>query len=178
MLLTTTASTVIREAAEADLERVVAVLFAANVQFERVLPPAFYHAYLSNLLDVHSRLNESQLLVAEYEDRLVGTITLYPDASKEGWDWPAQWTGIRAVAVAPEARGLGIGRRLAQECIDRSRALAAPTVCLHTASFMEAAVAMYERLGFRRRPAFDLQAEAMFAGDAAEPRIAAPRLLP
>src|SRR5207248_438411 len=106
---------------------------AANSEFESVLPPAFYGAYLANALDVQRRFGESQLLVAEFGGRIVGAITLYPNAADEGWGWPRHWTGIRALAVEPSARGLGIGLRLADACIERSRVLGAPTVCLHTA---------------------------------------------
>jgi len=172
-MLATATATVVREAERSDLGRVVAVLCAANAEFADVLPPAFYRAYLTNLLNVHSRLQKSQILVAEHEGRVVGTITLYPDASREGWGWPAEWAGIRAVAVAPAARGLGIGRRLAEACIDRSRALGASAVCLHTASFMTAAVAMYERLGFCRVPELDRDVDTLFTSRPVEPRITA-----
>jgi predicted N-acetyltransferase YhbS len=162
----------VREATETDLESVISVISAANAQFERVLPPSFYRAYLANALDVRGRLEHARLLIAERDHRVVGTVTLYPDASQEGWGWQSSWTGIRAVAVTPAARGLGIGRQLTQECIDRSRTLGAAGVCLHTAAFMSAAVAMYESLGFRRRPEFDLTADAMFGSKRDEPRIA------
>lgn len=166
---------VVREAKQGDLVRVIEVLRAANVEFELVLPPAFYRAYLANVLDLRSRLGQSQLFVAEQGDggRVVGAITLYPDASTEGWGWPAQWAGIRAVAVEPSARGLGIGRRLTEACIERSRLLGASTVCLHTAPFMEAAIRMYETVGFRRAPQFDGDAGVMLNSAASEPRIPA-----
>jgi ribosomal protein S18 acetylase RimI-like enzyme len=175
MSMTIHSRIVVREAEERDLGSVVEVLGAANAEFELSLPPPFYRAYLANVLDVRSRLDESQLFVAEQSEggRIVGAITLYPEASKEGWGWPSDWTGIRAAAVEPSARGLGIGRRLAQQCIERSRALAAPTMGLHTAPFMEAAIRMYESLGFRRASEFDRDAGEMVESAAIEPRIPA-----
>jgi GNAT superfamily N-acetyltransferase len=166
---------IVREAEEDDLDRVIGVLRAANVEFETVLSPAFYRAYLANVLDVRSRLDESQLFVAQQSegDRLVGAITLYPDASKEGWGLPSDWTGIRTVAVEPSARGLGIGRRLVQHCIERSRALGANGVFLHTALFQAAAIVMYERVGFRRAREFDRDAGEFVGLHLYEPRIAA-----
>jgi GNAT superfamily N-acetyltransferase len=161
----------IHDAEPTDLPAVVAVLQAANADFAAQVPPSFYRAYLRNLLYVSSRLDESQLLVAERKGHIVGAITFYPDASREGWDWPTAWTGIRATAVVPAARGQGIGRRLTQACIDRSRTLGAPTICLHTGAFMRAAIALYERLGFQRCPAFDREAAAMFGSDPTEPPI-------
>lgn len=172
-MLATAAPTIVREATKADLLRVVAVLCAANAEFAPVLPATFYRAYLANVLDVHSRIQESHLLVAEHEGRIAGTIAHYPDASREGWGWPPHWSGIRAVAVAPSARGLGIGRQLAQECIARSRMLGAEAVCLHTASFMSAAVAMYEGLGFQRRPELDRDVDMLFPFAAEGPRTVA-----
>lgn len=165
----------VREAQEVELERVIAVLRAANAEFEAVVPAAFYRAYLANVLDVQSRRAEAQLLIAELGEarRIVGAITLYPDASLEGWGWPVGWSGIRAVAVEPSARGLGIGRRLTDMCIERSRALGAPAVCLHTAPFMEVAIQMYESVGFRRAPEYDGDAGDMVGSRAGEPRIAA-----
>ena len=38
------------------------------------------------------------------------------------------------------------------------QAAAAPVLCLHTAEFMAAAVAIYEAAGFRRDPAYDFDA--------------------
>jgi ribosomal protein S18 acetylase RimI-like enzyme len=166
---------VVREAEQEELERVVSVLRAANAEFERVLPEAFYRPYMANVLDVGSRLDESELFVAEPRTggAIVGAITFYPDASQEGWGWPAEWTGIRALAVESASRGLGIGRLLAQQCIERSRQLGASTVCLHTASFMRAAMAMYERVGFRRAPEFDRDAGEMVGAPSFEPPIEA-----
>ena len=162
----------VRDAEQSDFAAVQDVLRAANAGFADKVPPSFYHAYLRNLLDLSSRLEESQLLLAEWDGRIVGTITFYPDASREGWDWPSAWTGIRATAVLPALCGRGIGRNLTQACIDRSRVLGAPAICLHTGSFMHAAIALYERLGFKRCPTFDHQAAAMFASDLKEPPIA------
>ena len=107
MVMAAHSRVVVREAEVPDLDRVVEVLRAANAEFEEVLPPAFYRAYLANVVDVRSRLAESQLLLAEREERIVAAITLYPDATAEGWGWPRHWTGIRAVGVEPSARGLG-----------------------------------------------------------------------
>jgi hypothetical protein len=42
-------------------------------------------------------------------------------------------------------------------------------LCLHTAGFMTAAVAIYERLGFRRDPAFDFDATRHLGLDGVRP---------
>jgi ribosomal protein S18 acetylase RimI-like enzyme len=65
--------------------------------------------------------------------------------------------GIRLLAVAPAARGHGVGKALTEHCMREAHALGAPTVVLHTTRAMQAAWAMYERLGFRRFADIDFQ---------------------
>jgi GNAT superfamily N-acetyltransferase len=170
---------IVRSANPSEFDAVIAVLHAANAEFAEVLPPAVYAAYLSNVLDIYSRLTVSELLVAEIEGRIAGTITLYPDASQEGWEWPAHWAGIRAIAVAPHARRHGLGRQLATAAIERARNLDAAAVCLHTAHFMRAAVPLYEHLGFRRCPAYDQDVSTLFSlKPVGEPMLAIGYYLP
>ena len=45
----------------------------------------------------------------------------------------------------------------------------APVLCLHTAEFMTTAVALYERLGFRRAPAYDFDATRHLGLDGVRP---------
>ena len=89
---------------------------------------------------------------------VVGTVCLYLDAARTGFDWPAGTAVVRALAVEPAHRGRGTARRLMDECIERSIDAGAPVVGLHTASVMTAAVRLYERLGFVRDPAHDIDA--------------------
>jgi ribosomal protein S18 acetylase RimI-like enzyme len=72
-----------------------------------------------------------------------------------------------------DGRGVGIGCQLAQACIERFHELGVAAVCSHAASFMEAALVIYERLGFQRLPAFDRVANALFAADGSEAPITA-----
>lgn len=165
MPLLATPMTTIRHAKLSEIDAVVEVLRGANAEFSHVLSAALFDAYLSNVIDVRSRLSVSELLVVELDGRIAGTITLYPDASQEGWAWPEHWAGIRAIAVAPHARGHGLGRKLAEAAIARATELDRSTVCLHTAHFMRAAVPLYERLGFRRCPDYDEDVSALFGLD-------------
>ena len=70
-------------------------------------------------------------------------------------------SGIRLLAVAPNARGLGIGKALTRHCIDAARALGRSAVLLHTTRAMETAWRMYEQLGFRRSPDLDFRQGAL-----------------
>jgi ribosomal protein S18 acetylase RimI-like enzyme len=62
---------------------------------------------------------------------------------------------VRLLAVAPEARGQGIGTALMKECIRRARQGGAACLNLHTTDMMQVAIRMYERMGFVRAPELD-----------------------
>jgi ribosomal protein S18 acetylase RimI-like enzyme len=47
----------------------------------------------------------------------------------------------------------------------------APVFGLHTASFMDDAVALYERMGYRRTPEFDVDLSAHYGSTIAKPVI-------
>jgi predicted N-acetyltransferase YhbS len=154
----------VREARRSEHPAVREVLAAAYQEYGSVLPPGAMEPYLEDLLDLEGRAGTGSLLVAEWRRRIVGTVTFFPDAAAEGLGWPSGWAGLRALGVAPAQRGLGIGRRLMDECFDRARALGAPVLCLHTAAFMTAAVTMYEAMGFERVPAYDFEASDFVEG--------------
>jgi ribosomal protein S18 acetylase RimI-like enzyme len=69
------------------------------------------------------------------------------------------WPELRLLAVSPEARGMGVGRLLVDECVRRARASGATELGLHTSKSMETAIGMYRRMGFVRAPEHDFQPE-------------------
>ena len=99
----------------------------------------------------------SNLLVVEDHGRIVGSVTFYPDSSHFGVEaCPEDCSGVRLLAVHPDARGRGIGRALMDECIRRSQAMGSRALCLHTTPVMNVAIGMYERLGVVRVPKYDV----------------------
>jgi ribosomal protein S18 acetylase RimI-like enzyme len=134
------------------------VLAAAYQEYAAALPPAAFGRYLQDILDLGARAHAGRLLVAEHARRIVGTVTFYDDDAAEGFGWPSGWAGVRALGVDPAVRGLGVGRTLLRACVERAVAGGAGVLCLHTAEFMTAAVAMYEATGFRRVPSYDFDA--------------------
>jgi predicted N-acetyltransferase YhbS/mannose-6-phosphate isomerase-like protein (cupin superfamily) len=159
----------VRDAGGSDLPAVRRVLLAAYQQYATALPPAVFGRYLADILDIEARAADGRLLVAEHGGRVVGAVSFYADAAAEELGWPAGWAGLRALGVEPEARGLGIGRALVEACRRRAEAAGAPVLCLHTAAFMAAAVALCERMGFRRDPRFDFEATARLGLDGVRP---------
>jgi len=163
----TMARSQIRPATSTDILAIREVIARANESFRGTVPDGFFASYLASALDVETRLQEGHVLAAILDDRVVGTITFYIDANDEGTPttFPKGTAGIRATAVDPSARGQGIGRALVDACIERAAAIGATTIALHTASFMTAAVALYEGAGFRRAPDHDFPTSQFFASD-------------
>jgi predicted N-acetyltransferase YhbS len=122
----TVAEVTLRDAGTADHATVRAVITAAYRQYQVAMPPGAFEVYLADLLDLDHRANSGSVIVAERAGRVVGTVTYYDNAAIQGLGWPSGWAGLRALAVDPAARGLGIGRRLMQECFRRAHAASAP----------------------------------------------------
>jgi len=149
-------SILIRDAHLEELNEISLVLKEAYQQYENFLPTDAWTYYVKDIMDVRSRLDESQLIVAEVNKQLVGTVTLYLDGRRpEQEHWPKGWAGIRLLAVLPSHRKRGIGRTLMEECIRRCRKRHITTVGLHTTEMMDVARQTYERMGFVRVPKFD-----------------------
>lgn len=100
-----------------------------------------------------------QRIVAARDGEIVGGVMLYPPAADAygGYTEAAAWPELRLLAVAPAARGMGVGKALVEECVRRARAMGAAVLGLHTSRSMEVAIGMYERMGFVRAPAHDFQ---------------------
>jgi GNAT superfamily N-acetyltransferase len=146
----------IRDARQEELNKVSQLLKIAFQQYEKFIPSEVWQSYLENIMDVHSRVADAGLIVAELKGVLVGTVTLYlhpSHSTEEGW--PPGWAGVRLLGVDPGYRGKGIGGALMEECIRRCRKYGIKTIGLHTSEIMDVARRMYEQMGFIRVPEFD-----------------------
>lgn len=155
----------LRDAPPSELDEAARLLAGVYAVFRGHLPPEAWQSYIGEIVDVRSRLAESELIIAERGGDLVGTIGLYPDASRSRVErWPESWASIRTLGVRAGARRQGVGTALARECVRRARERNAKAIGLHTASHMATATRMYERLGFRRAREFDIEIGEMFTG--------------
>jgi ribosomal protein S18 acetylase RimI-like enzyme len=113
--------------------------------------------YAEHLRAAADRARDADLAVAVAEEsgEVLGTVTY----CRAGTPW-AEVSGhgeaeFRMLAVAPTARGRGVGEALATWCVDRARADGCHAVVLSTLPVMHAAHRIYQRLGFVRTPERD-----------------------
>ena len=147
----------IRDARPGDRDALVDVTLAAYQEYAARMP-GFWDGYRQNIVACVSDAGEAEQLVAEHGGAIVGTVLLYPPrrmrlSERESLEMP--WPEVRLLAVAPSARGRGVGAALMRECVRRVRLAQGATLSLHTTDLMRTAMRMYERMGFVRAPELD-----------------------
>jgi ribosomal protein S18 acetylase RimI-like enzyme len=113
--------------------------------------------YADHLRAAGDRARDAELAVAvdEGSGAVLGTVTY----CRAGTPWAevsdSGEAEFRMLAVAPTARGRGVGEALATWCVERARADGCQAVVLSTLPTMHAAHRIYRRLGFVRTPERD-----------------------
>jgi len=142
-----------RRARPGDLEAVGEVTVAAYAEFEGDDTEDYVH----HLRDAATRDREAELWVATPDDseEILGTVTVCPLGSP--WREVAREDEgeFRMLAVAPTARGAGIGAALLDLVVEHFRREGDTRVVMSTLPRMQAAQRIYERAGFVRLPERD-----------------------
>lgn len=142
---------VIREPRDDELDIVASLVVDAYSEFAAQMAPDAWSSFAQDIANVRGRSIDAQVLVAERDGRLVGTVTRYPDWRGAQQDASA----VRVLAVSPAQRGTGVGRALIEDCIEHARAQGKQRVVVTVAQEMESARDLYDRLGFERAPDLD-----------------------
>lgn len=125
----------------------------------RALPGALLDdGYAALLADVGTRAAQADVLVAvtSADIGLLGCVTFVPDASSPWSELLEEGeSGVRMLAVRPDAQRRGIGRALVRSCVERAAQLGSVALMLHTTPWMTAAHALYASAGFERFPERD-----------------------
>ncbi len=141
----------IRPARDDELDVVASLMVDAYAEYAARMSPDAWSPFAQDIANVRARQGDGQLIVAERDGQLVGSITLFcrwRGAQEDS-------AGVRLLAVPPDRRGVGIGRALMEHCIDLARQDGKTRVVLTVTQEMEHARDLTERLGFRRAPELD-----------------------
>lgn len=141
----------IREAHDDELDIVASLVVDAYSEFAARMAPDAWSSFAQDIANVRGRTIDAQVLVALRGDRIVGTVTRYPDWRGAQQDASA----VRVLAVPPDERGTGVGRALMEHCIAQARDEGKDRLVLAVSPEMEEARDLYDRLGFRRDPGLD-----------------------
>ena len=151
----------IRNAEPNEMATILDLTLTAYDEFATTMPAVNWRGLSHTVKKTLRQPGQAEVIVAELEAELVGSVLLFPAESKAYGDWveQASWPQLRLLAVKPEARGKGIGTMLMEECIHRAREAGATALGLHTGDSMIVALPMYERRGFVRVPALDFDVD-------------------
>ena len=149
----------IRDARAEERAAIHALTMMAYEEFRPIMAPTAWAALREALLSGLAAEGQVERIVAEQDGALLGSVMLYsPSANAYGNEVAgADWPELRLLAVAPAARGQGVGTALVEECMRRARHAGASALGLHTSESLRAGMRMYERMGFERVPEGDFQ---------------------
>jgi putative acetyltransferase len=155
-----TDSAVIRPASTAEDLQHVRALMREYIDFLLNHPTGSAHFCIGSIEDELANLPTryaapGTLLLAELDGHPIGCVAVRelridgPMASVHASEGGGLALELKRLWVRPEARGLGLGRRLMEEAIEHCRAQGAAAVYLDTVpAAMPSAVRMYQELGF------------------------------
>lgn len=122
------------------------VALAAFTQFQELYSD--WTAFSQRIGNMATLADVGEIIVATKTDEVVGAVAyIGPNKPKQEF-FKAEWPIMRMLVVNPTARGLGVGRSLANECIQRGIRDGASEFALHTSPIMSVALPMYLRMGF------------------------------
>lgn len=144
----------LRDALPDERKAVPSLVVDAYREFAGVLGDG-WTAFEGRLRNIDNWSAGGQLIVAEVNGDLAGSVAYCPPGKSNPSLYEPEWASILVLAVVPTYRGRGIGRALTEECIQRGRLDETEIIALHTAEFNEVARPMYERMGFQVHSSLD-----------------------
>ncbi|MBZ5678609.1 MAG: GNAT family N-acetyltransferase [Acidobacteriia bacterium] len=131
----------IRRAAVDDCAAIADLLYRSFVEFKHLYTHGGFAATTPAAVQVGTRMQEGPVWVALSRGVMVGTVA----AVKKG-----DSVYIRGMAVLPAQRGLGAGSKLLEEVENWAAEQGLTRLFLSTTPFLDSAIRLYERSGFRR----------------------------
>lgn len=114
--------------------------------------PAYYHS-LAHIGEFTEKKGVKLLVALSPSQQILGAVLYFADMKQYGSGGTASSqknaSGFRLLAVAPSARGMGIGKALSLACIAKAKEHGHQQVLIHSTAFMKPAIRMYKKLGFQ-----------------------------
>ena len=131
-----------------DEDRVNALARAAFAQYKGQYDD--WPSFIDGIGRMAQMTAGGDLFVAEHGGAIAGAVVHVGPGRPRSPIFPDAWSVIRMLVVAPERRGLGIGRQLVAACLECALRDNAPAVGLHTSPVMASALRLYTTIGFTR----------------------------
>lgn len=131
----------------ADAPRIDALAVAAFEQFKDAYTdwPVF-RAKISNMSALSGA---GEIIVAELDGEIAGAVAYIGPGKEKASFFRPEWPVMRMLVVAPNALGRGLGKALAEACLQRATRDGADVFALHTSELMHVALPLYQRMGFK-----------------------------
>ena len=136
-----TSAVPIRLATSADLPSLASLMYDSFVEYKSFYTDEGFAATTPSAAQLSQRMNEGPVWVATKNDAALGTVSVIDRGD---------YSYIRGMAVLPTARGLGLGPLLLRTVEEFAVAQGHKHLKLSTTPFLNRAIRLYERSGFRR----------------------------
>ncbi|WP_370326740.1 GNAT family N-acetyltransferase [Euzebya sp.] len=141
----------IRHAEDGELDIVASLIVDAYAEYAASMAPDAWSMFAQDIANVYGRLSDGEIIVADRDGAIVGTMTLFRD-----WRGAQEGTlALRMVAVPPAERGSGVGSALMDWAVTQARESGKTRVVLTVMQVMESMREIADRMGFERAPALD-----------------------
>lgn len=137
----------LRDLQPADAQRIDDLAVGAFEQFKDAYTD--WPGFRSKISTMSALAGTGEIIVSERDGEIVGAVAYIGPGKEKAAFFRPEWPVMRMLVVAPEARGQGVGRALAEECLARARRDGADSFALHTSKLMHVALPMYQRMGFK-----------------------------
>ena len=131
----------IRTAVADDASSIASVLYEAFVEYKSSYTPAAFAATAPTTEQIQGRMNEGPVWVVLRDQAIVGTAAAVAKGES---------LYIRGMAILPSARGHKLGELLLTHIETFASARGFKRLFLSTTPFLNNAIRLYERFGFRR----------------------------
>lgn len=152
----------IRNAKQEEFEEIGNLLVNVYSQlngFPKIDEYPEYYATLKNVGDLTKNPNIELFVAVSEQNNIGGAVVYFNDMKDYGSAGSAtkekNACGFRLLGVNSKTRGLGLGKKLTQFCIEKGKNSDCKTMVIHTTNAMKLAWAMYEKLGFKRADDLD-----------------------